>query len=337
MEIQFLEQLLLLLYSVYLTSLLYAAWLVFYRNDQSRWVGVVLFMEASVGIILLTLMSSPSFVGGGGGLIGLRIRTLLQQITTIFLPILLGVLSVSLIARTVNRISPKGRINLAILFPVVIVPIIGFLTTTELIARTNRSRPTPPEPSEGELPIKSGFVLERINIDRIQNPTSINFGPDGSLYISSYPGSIWRIPFEAGELQVDGTVEFIGGFKVPVGLAFDGDVLYVASHVTVTRLITDGRGEYIEARDIVTGLPARKYPWHANNDFVVGPDGHLYFAVGLTPDASEETEQFAASVLRVDPYDGGIEIFATGERNPFDLVFNAEGDPFKTDNGFDGL
>jgi glucose/arabinose dehydrogenase len=90
-------------------------------------------------------------------------------------------------------------------------------------------------------------------------------------------------------------------------------------------------------RDIVGGLPARKYPWHANNDIVVGPEGHLYFAVGSTSDASEETEPYAASVLRVNPFNGGIEIFATGVRNPYDLAFNAAGDLFGTDNGSDSL
>lgn len=86
----------------------------------------------------------------------------------------------------------------------------------------------------------------------------------------------------------------------------------------------------------MTHLPARLYPWHANND-LLGPDGLIYFAVGATTNAEPETHPYASTILVYNPDTEALRVFATGFRNPFDLAFNAQGDLFATDNGPDGL
>jgi quinoprotein glucose dehydrogenase len=71
-----------------------------------------------------------------------------------------------------------------------------------------------------------------------------------------------------------------------------------------------------------------------------GPDGLIYFSIGdrgfhvHTPDGVLSNPDSGA-VLRCRPDGSGLEVFATGLRNPQELVFNEYGDLFTVDNNSD--
>ncbi len=136
---------------------------------------------------------------------------------------------------------------------------------------------------------------------------------------------------------------------------FSGNISYID--------IDDGAAFTGEVTDYATGLP-RSSRDHMVNSIEAGPDGALYVNVGglsamSAPDAAwafREETLLSASVLRVDPTatppaggfdlrteDGGtydpfaagapVTLYATGNRNSYDLVWHSNGSLYVPNNG----
>lgn len=128
---------------------------------------------------------------------------------------------------------------------------------------------------------------------------------------------------------------------------------------------TDGGVSYAVDDVFVTGLPHSNFD-HQTNGLDFGPDGCLYMAQGNNSNAGFDyafaESRLSSGILRacfkdggggVDPAfdrdcgDGntqeacGVEVYASGLRNPFDLVWHASGLLYNTDNdaniGFRGF
>ncbi|HVU10670.1 MAG TPA: c-type cytochrome, partial [Phototrophicaceae bacterium] len=63
----------------------------------------------------------------------------------------------------------------------------------------------------------------------------------------------------------------------------------------------------------------------------------LYIGVGSTTDHGPIRVKDEADILRMNPDGSDLEVFATGFRNPYDLVFSPQGDLFTSDNSPDSL
>ena len=125
----------------------------------------------------------------------------------------------------------------------------------------------------------------------------------------------------------------------------------------------DGAG-YANKADIITGLPSSSFT-HQTNGLVFAGDGTLYIAQGSTTNAGLPGGPFAlpevplsAAVLvaspsaegfdgaitydppgiyssTVDQVSGDVSVFASGLRNPYDLIIHSNGRIYLTDNGPD--
>ena len=96
----------------------------------------------------------------------------------------------------------------------------------------------------------------------IVNATSMTFGPDGALYVSSrFEGLVYRV-------AMDGTYEQVAGdLGVACGLAFDADgVLFVGDRSGTVFRVEDGRATAFAS------LPASVAAFH----LAMSPDGELF-------------------------------------------------------------
>jgi quinoprotein glucose dehydrogenase len=80
---------------------------------------------------------------------------------------------------------------------------------------------------------------------------------------------------------------------------------------------------------------------HDLHGLLIGPDGRLYFSIGdrgynvATDDGRVLADPASGAVFRCELDGSGLEVFATGMRNPQELVFNDIGDLFSVDNNSD--
>ncbi len=188
------------------------------------------------------------------------------------------------------------------------------------------------------------YLADTEHPDRAQLLTSITFGPDGMLYAATTAGNIYMID-QDGEATL-----FVEGLTVPTGIAFQPGTerLYVSSRVLDRNVDGEAKVSVIENGEITTlidGLPCCYVAMHGPHGIDFGPDGYGYVGVGGRADHGEildgsnlpdEMQPLEATILRFDPETGEAEPYAYGFRNPYDIVWDAGGNLWATDNGRDG-
>lgn len=148
-----------------------------------------------------------------------------------------------------------------------------------------------------------------------------------------------------GNGAADHRVLFSDRFKRPEdGIGFsvlaDDGAVYFTCIPSVWRLRdTDGDGRADEEEEISTGYGVRvSFIGHDLHGLVRGPDGRLYFSVGdrgyhvTTADGKTHPGSGRGAVFRCESDGSGLEVFATGLRNPQELAFDDQGNLFTFDN-----
>jgi sugar lactone lactonase YvrE len=145
-------------------------------------------------------------------------------------------------------------------------------------------------------------------VSDLANPTSLAFGPDGALYVSSrFNGSVHRV-------DPDGTVSvFATDLGVACGIAFSQDG---------TLFVGDRSGSILRVRDgqatVFATIPGSVAAFH----LAFGPDGCLY--------VTAPTLSARDCVYRVSP-DGVADVFHDGFGRPQGLAFDSAGDLYVVD------
>ena len=169
-------------------------------------------------------------------------------------------------------------------------------------------------------------------------PTGFDFAPDGSVYVSTRTGGVWRRKDEKWTLFADGMHEVNG-----VQVAPDGKGVYVMQRPELTLLLdTDGDG----MADFYKTVEDRfRYTGHYH-EFAYGPrmnsKGDMFFSLGLSSSghhlATPKNQNQMTSALGYRGWvmkrtaDGDLIPFAAGLRSPAGIGMNAQDELFITDN-----
>ncbi|MFL5580061.1 MAG: hypothetical protein ACJ8AO_06790 [Gemmatimonadaceae bacterium] len=187
-------------------------------------------------------------------------------------------------------------------------------------------------------------------------PTVVAPAPDGSVYMGTDlnlaqgavkgRGRIVRLVDENGDGHAD-HYSIFAKVDSPRGLVVDGSTVYVL-HVPFVTAFRDDDGDGVAeradtlVRDLGFGLDVRASD-HSTNNLQLGIDGWLYVAVGdygylnaRGKDGRTITNRGGA-VVRVRPDGTGLETYAVGTRNIYDVGVDPFGHVFARDNTNDGL
>lgn len=159
--------------------------------------------------------------------------------------------------------------------------------------------------------VPPGFRVE-VFASGLERPTAMAFGPGGRLYLTQNGGDVVSVGPRGGRPR-----RLTGGFETPLGLAWKGRDLYVASTGTLTRLRVRA-GRVVARRAVLRRLPNGE---HQQDNVVLGPDGRLYLGSGSTCNACRERDRRSATILSVRPDGNDLRIVATGLRNAYGLAF----------------
>jgi putative membrane-bound dehydrogenase-like protein len=327
------------LFALFLATVLGGILLAWRVGGRRRWAGVAL---AGLGVALaglLVLMSSRFWFGDQvffHSFINIELVDLVVTTLMTLIPIALSAGLALLAGRWVAARLGERRWWPRVLAVCGALLAIDALGTAALVQLSVVPEAEPVSPIDRTITVAPGFHAELIVSQGIKSPTALTFGPDGNLYVSDMSGRIWRI---ATAQDSAGAPElFADNFEQPLGLAWRGDELYVASLGLISVISDqDGDGLAEQRRVIVRDLPVRLFPLHQNNAIKFGPDGRLYFGLGAGNNSAEETHELTATILSVNPDGSDIQVYARGLRNAYGLAFNAAGDLFATDNAPQGM
>jgi hypothetical protein len=173
------------------------------------------------------------------------------------------------------------------------------------------------------LEVPEGVVLEA---------GAFEWLPDGKLAISSRRGEIWivRDPL-APEVKADQFSRFAHGLHEVLGLAYKDGWLYVTQRCDVSRIKDtdgDGKADVFEVVNDAWGISGDYHEYCFGSKF--DKLGNMWLVTCLTGSFNSDA-LYRGWALRVTP-DGQLLPTTSGIRSPGGINFDADGEPFYTDN-----
>lgn len=163
------------------------------------------------------------------------------------------------------------------------------------------------------ISLPPGFRIDLVA--RVPSAREMTVSPGGTLFVGSREGSVYAVPDIGKGSRAGKVVTIANGLDMPVGVDFRDGSLYVSA---VSRVL---RYDDIESRldspprpVVVNGTfpTARAHGWK----FIrFGPDGYLYVPVGAPCNICESDDPRFATIMRMKPDGGGLEVYASGIRN----------------------
>lgn len=172
-----------------------------------------------------------------------------------------------------------------------------------------------------------------------------NFGPEGVKQLSQESEIVRLLVDTDGDGTADRSSVYADDFRTPLDGVASGVLPYRGSvwFTNVPALWKLTGRDRAESREVLhRGYGIRfNYTGHDLHGLVLAPDGRIYFSLGdrgahvPTREGGVVSNPDTGSVFRCWPDGSGLELFATGLRNPQSLVFNEYGDLFTGDNDSD--
>lgn len=187
-----------------------------------------------------------------------------------------------------------------------------------------------------ELP--AGFSIS-VYSDQTKNARAMARGPKGTVFVGSRrEGKVYAVVDSNADGRADAHHVLAEGLTMPVGVDVYKGALYVSE---VHRIL---RFDRIESRlkkppkPVVVYDKLPKIRHHGWKFIRFGPDGWLYVPVGAPCNICESKDPRFASILRMKPNGGSVEVYASGVRNTVGFDWHpATKRLWFTDNGRDWL
>ena len=186
--------------------------------------------------------------------------------------------------------------------------------------------------------IPENFTLD-ILTDQVPQARQMAEAKNGVIFVGSFgAGKVYAVePTE--NLNAKPTVTVVAeGLMMPTGLALFEDDLYVAALNRILRFddILNTYTEHPTPVVVTNQLPRDRH--HGWKYLSVGPDNHLYFNVGAPCNICKREEEIYASIVRLNPVDGSMSVYAHGIRNTVGLAWHPdEQQLWFSDNGGDNM
>ena len=131
-----------------------------------------------------------------------------------------------------------------------------------------------------KLKVPAGFKVE-VWIDGIPEARSLALGDKGTVFVSNrLAKNVYAVVDRGGKREVK---TILKGLNAPNGIAFSKGTLYVAERNRITRYdgIEDKLDNPPEGKVVVDNLDPTNQPGHFWKFLALGPDGKLYFNIGV--------------------------------------------------------
>jgi quinoprotein glucose dehydrogenase len=172
-----------------------------------------------------------------------------------------------------------------------------------------------------------------------------NFGPEGVAELSKESEIIRLLEDTDGDGSADKSSIYAEDFRTPLDGVASGVLPYRGSlwFTNIPALWKLSGRDKAETREVLhRGYGIRfNFTGHDLHGLILAPDGRIYFSIGdrgahvETKEGGVVSSQDTGAVFRCWPDGTGLELFASGLRNPQSLAFNEYGDLFTGDNDSD--
>ncbi len=172
-------------------------------------------------------------------------------------------------------------------------------------------------------------------------PRWLAIAPDGDVFVSdSAAGTVIVLHSPFGSALAGPRGIFAEHLKLPFGIAFHGDYVYVANTNQVVRFRYDPRtSRRMGEVEPILDLPGLGYNQHWTRSLAFSLDGkELFVSVGSKTNVSIESDPRRAAILVSDSEGRNARVYASGLRNAVGIAFNPDsGDLWASVNERDGM
>ena len=193
-------------------------------------------------------------------------------------------------------------------------------------------------PNLAALKLPPGFSIE-VYTAGVPNARSLALGAPGIVYVSTRRDNrVYAVVDKNRDHKPEKVYTIVKGLDVPNGIAYRDGSLYVAQ---IRRLLRFDKIDSHLANPprpvvITDQLPPEEH--HGWRYLRFGPDGWLYMPVGAPCNICKRAEPIYATIARIKPEGGELEVFAAGVRNSVGFDWHPQThELWFTDNGRDEL
>ena len=197
--------------------------------------------------------------------------------------------------------------------------------------------------SSAPLPLEAiklppGFSIA-VYAAKVPGARSLALGTKGTVFVGSRSeGKVYALVDRNNDQQADEVLTIASGLRSPNGVAFRDGALYVAEISRVLRFDNIEAQLQAPPEPVIVNAAFPDKSHHGWKFIRFGPDGKLYVPVGAPCNVCEEKDPRFASIMRMDPDGGNLEIYARGVRNTVGFDWHPRsGELWFTDNGRDWL